>query len=86
MQEHSWREQGEEETRIYRATHHAGRWKILSQVKGEEEWTTHDPIERKDWVRLREILWRKYQRKRLPWKLIEQIDKLLEDESEGDGD
>jgi hypothetical protein len=34
------------------------------------------------WETLRDILWRKYQRKRCPWKLIEAIDKTLEDLSE----
>jgi hypothetical protein len=32
------------------------------------------------WRELRDILWRKYQRKRCPWKYIEEIDKLLGDE------
>ena len=31
------------------------------------------------WITLRDLLWRKYQRKRCPWRLIEAIDKLLED-------
>ena len=30
-------------------------------------------------VTLRDVLWRKYQRKRCPWRFIETIDKLLEE-------
>lgn len=36
-------------------------------------------ITREHWVTLRDVLWRKYQRKRCPWRFIEAIDKLLED-------
>ena len=79
MQRHSWRETTEEGVRFYRASHHAGRWTLNSQLKGEEDWTDHDPIATEEWRTLREILWRKYQRGRCPWKLIEKIDKLLED-------
>lgn len=68
---------------IYRACHHAGKWTLdRSRKVGRSEEEVWEPLEfgREEWVTLRELLWRKYQRKRCPWKLIEQIDKLLEDE------
>ena len=34
---------------------------------------------------LRGVLWRKYQRKRCPWRFIETIDKLLEEMPEEEG-
>lgn len=86
MQRHEWRERGEEEVRFYRVDYHASRWKMMSQLKGEEEWTPHDPMSVEDWKRVREVLWRKYQRKRCKWELIEKIDKQLEKMGAGEDD
>ena len=86
MQRHQWRENEGEEVRFYRAEHHASRWRLFSQPKGEEEWTEHDPIKRPEWEKLREVLWRKYQRKRCPWPIIEKIDKMLEKMDAGEDD
>ncbi len=86
MQRHSWREHTEEGVRVYRASHHSSNWTLQSQLKGEEDWQLHDPISRDEWGKLREVLWRKYQRGRCPWKLIERIDRQLEDLAEGGPD
>ena len=87
QQKHTWRERGEDDELVfYKAIMHGKEWTFESQLKGEEEWTKHDPMSRQDWEMLRDVLWRKYQRKRLPWKLVERIDKLLEEmpeEAEG---
>lgn len=85
MESHTWREKTEEGTMFYKANHHAGRWtlertlKVGRSERDDAEW---EPVEftREYWVTLRDVLWRKYQRKRCPWRLIEKIDKLLEDE------
>lgn len=82
MQRHTWRENTDEGVRFLRASYHASTWKLESQFKGEEDWVLHDPISIEEWKTLREILWRKYQRRRCPWELIARIDKLLEEESE----
>lgn len=86
MQRHQWREQEDEGVRFYRAEHHAGRWKLLSQLKGDEEWREHEPLTVAEWRMLREVLWRKYQRRRCPWELIERIDKLLAKLEDGGDD
>ncbi|NNC90201.1 MAG: hypothetical protein HKN82_17225 [Akkermansiaceae bacterium] len=78
MQRHQWRERTEEGLRFWRATYHAGEWSMASQLKGEEEWTPQEVIGRPEWEKLRDVLWRKYQRKRCPWELIEKIDRRLE--------
>ena len=78
MQRHQWRENGEEGLRFFRAEYHASNWRLFSQLKGEDDWTPHDPISREEWEMLRDVLWRKYQRRRCPWELVEKIDKLLE--------
>lgn len=79
MQHHTWRERTEEGVRFYRASYHASTWTLQSQMKGEEEWEQHDPISADEWRLLRDVLWRKYQRGRGPWKLIEKIDATLEE-------
>lgn len=78
MQRYEWREKEEDGLRIYRVDYHASRWSMSSRLKSEEEWTHHDPMSVEDWKALREKLWNKYQRKRCPWSMIEQIDKQLE--------
>ena len=39
-----------------------------------------------EWEALREVLWRKYQRGRCPWELINKIDKKLEDMADDGGE
>ena len=87
MEDHTWREKTEEGTQMYRAGHHASRWtlermpKVGRSLKDDVDW---EPVEftREHWETLRDILWRKYQRKRGSWRIIEEIDKLLEDEEQ----
>jgi len=78
MEKHNWRENTDDGVRFYRATFHGGRWTVSSQMKGEEEWVSHNPIRREDWETLRTLIFNKYQRKRLPWKRVDAIDKILE--------
>ena len=83
MQRHSGRENTEEGIRFFRASYHSSKWTLQSQLKGEEEWQDHDPMSEGEWRKLRDVLWRKYQRRRCPWELIKRIDGLLEDWDEG---
>lgn len=84
MEVHTWKERTEEGTLVYRACHHASKWKLECAPKvgraerDDVEWE-HVEFTRAHWVTLRDVLWRKYQRKRCPWRFIEAIDKLLED-------
>lgn len=85
MEIHTWKEKTSEGTTFYRATHHANKWilesmpKVGRSMKEDVDWE-EVAFTRDLWVTLRDILWRKYQRKRCPWRLIEAIDKLLEDD------
>ena len=82
MTRYEWRERSEDgELRFLRATVHGGRWTLHSHLKSEEEWTAHDPIPRADLKTLRDLLRRKYQRRRASFEDVQQIDALLEDES-----
>jgi len=80
MKTHDWRETNSDGTMFYRANHHGKDWQFYSRHEDDEDWSEHDPIKREDWVMLRDVLWRKYQRNRCPWKLIARIDQILEDD------
>lgn len=79
MQKYQWREATEEGTRFYRATYHASRWNIATQLKGED-WTDKFKPSQEVLQNLRELLWAKYQRKRCTWKILSNLDKLIEKE------
>jgi len=85
METFEWRERTDEGLRFWRATRHAGKWTFQTTLKTEPDWHPIDPVPRELWQELRDLLWRKYQRKRVPWEWIEKIDKLLEagDDEEG---
>ena len=76
MHRHQWRDDTEDGTRFYCATHHAGRWSYTTQLKGEEDWETIE-ADQEFLQALREILWAKYQRRRCTWKIIQSVDKVL---------
>ena len=77
MQRHEWREHTDEGVRFYHAEYLASRWRMLTPLKGDEDWEVKEELSREDWTKLREILFNKYQRKRIPWEFVERIDKLL---------
>lgn len=81
MEKHEWRARTDEGLRFWRARRHAGRWTFQTTLKSDPDWETLDPVPRELWASLREVLWRKYQRRRVPWTHIEAIDKLLDDDS-----
>jgi hypothetical protein len=79
MTKHEWRERDEEGELVYfRAIHHAGRWQFYSTKKSDPEWNPHDVLPLPAMEALREVLWNKHQRRRLPLKQMEQIDAMLE--------
>ena len=47
--------------------------------RSEEGWTEHDEISLEDLQKMREVLFNKYQRRRLPWEDVVQIDAMIED-------
>lgn len=79
MTKHEWRERDEEgEITYFRAIHHAGRWQYYSTKKTDPEWNAHECLPLAAMETLREVLWNKHQRRRLPLKQFEQVDLLLE--------
>ena len=78
-QYHEWRERAEDRSKRYVRAHWDSReWRfsvLFSEHEGDWE-----PIEKpnlENWEALRDVLWRKYQRKRLPFKHIESVDKII---------
>ena len=78
--EHNWKETvNEGETRYLRAVRSGGLWRLSARMEDEEFWENLEPPDEGDLRSFREVLWRKYQRKRVPWEHVLQVDKLLGD-------
>ncbi|MEY5015779.1 MAG: hypothetical protein RIS92_2137 [Verrucomicrobiota bacterium] len=60
-----------------RAERFAGKWKFQAKAKSDEGWTYFDSPSDDDLLELRDILWRKYQRKRLPHDDVASIERML---------
>ena len=75
---HAWTIRTEEgEKREIRAVKNRGRWRLQSKLKHEEEWTYHEAPLKEDLEELREILWRKYQRRRASHEDVLLADRML---------
>ena len=81
MKIHDWKDRTDTgENRLWRATKHGGDWKFMSRLqKSEEGWTTHEKMEIEDLKLFREVLFNKYQRRRIPWEDVVAIDSMIED-------
>ena len=78
MKKHEWREKTEDgEVRLVTASRHAGKWQLQSRLKTETEWTKFPKISLEDLESLREIIWNKYQRSRVPHGHVLEIDRLI---------
>lgn len=77
MKRHEWKEKGEEGICHFRATHHAGQWEFQILRDGDECWTTEEPISLEHLQQLRDLLFRKYQRRRVPFEHVAQLDEMI---------
>ncbi len=76
--EHVWRETTEDgEKREVRGVKFAGKWKIQSKLKDDTDWTYHDKPALADLEALRDLIFRKYQRRRASYEDVQAIDKML---------
>ena len=81
MEFHEWREKSKEDgTRYFRANYHAGNWRFSTTLKTDPEWENIPSPSADLWLTLRDLLWRRYQRKKGSWNIIERIDVMLEKE------
>lgn len=77
---HIWKAVGEDgRKREVRAERFGKQWKFQALAKGDESWTYYDVPLMEDLQELRDVLWRKYQRKRLPWDDVAAIDQMIRD-------
>ena len=76
--EHVWRETtAEGEKREVRAVKFAGKWKIQSKLKDDPGWTYHDRPTAEDLDALRDLIFRKYQRRRASFEDVQSIDRMI---------
>ncbi len=79
MKKHEWRENTDEGViRLVSASLHAGKWQLRSRLKSDAEWTKFPVIPLDDLETLREVLWKKYQRNRVPYDHVLEVDALIE--------
>ena len=83
METFSWKSRDAQgESVIYEAGYFGGWWQLASRPKlnrRRREETETQPVEFTDeiWTELRDLLWRKYQRRRVSWNLVQQVDDIL---------
>lgn len=75
---HVWKHTTEDgEKREVRAVKFGGVWKIQSKLKHEEKWTYHDPALMDDLLELRDVLFRKYQRRRAAYEDVVAVENMI---------
>jgi hypothetical protein len=52
---------------------------LQAKLKQDENWTYYDDPPLEDLVALRDVLWRKYQRKHLSWEDVATVEKMITD-------
>lgn len=76
---HEWHEKTPEgDVRYVTASKHLGDWRFQTCLKTDERWTVLDSLPLEELKRLRAILWKKYQRKRLPYEHVLEIDAMID--------
>jgi hypothetical protein len=80
--QHIWTSRDEDgRKREVRVTKFGGRWKFQAKYRDEEEWTYFDVPLLDDLRELRDIIFRKYQRRRASAEDFEAVDKMLRDQT-----
>ena len=75
---HIWTERTEDgDKREVRAIKFGGVWRLQSKLKSSDAWIYHDPPLLEDLIQLRDILFRKYQRRRASYEDLVQIEKMI---------
>jgi hypothetical protein len=81
MESHEWFENTREGKVYYRGNYLGGKWTIMTTTqKRDPTWTDVVPVTEAIWRDLRDIVWKKYQRKRCPWERVADLDKILGNE------
>ena len=81
--QHIWTTRDEEgRKREVRATKFGGEWKFQAKFRDEESWTYYEAPLLEDLRELREIIFRKYQRRRASAEDVAAIERMLNDRKE----
>ncbi len=76
--QHIWTEKDDEgRKREVRATKFGGKWRLQAKTTDENDWTYYDPPLLDDLLKLKEIIFRKYQRRRASADDVASLDKLI---------
>jgi hypothetical protein len=79
--QHIWTEKDQHgKKREVRATKFGGVWRLQSKVSGETEWIYYDSPLLGDLLSLKEIVTRKYRRRRASIEDVVSVDKLIEEQ------
>ena len=81
--QHIWTERDEHGSkREVRATRFGGKWRLQAKTAGDVDWTYYERPLLDDLLALKEILVRKYQRRRASNEDVTSVEKLIADETE----
>jgi len=79
--QHIWTTRDEDgRKREVRVTKFGGHWKFQAKYRDEPDWTYYEVPLRADLRELREIIFRKYQRKRASAEDMASVDKMLREQ------
>jgi hypothetical protein len=78
--QHIWTEKDEDgRKREVRATKFGGSWRLQAKMRDEEDWTYYDEPELADLLTLRDLVERKYRRRRASAEDVESLNKLIKE-------
>jgi hypothetical protein len=79
--QHIWTDRNQDgRKREVRATKFGGAWRLQSKIAGDLDWTYYDCPLPEDLLTLKEILVRKYQRRRASVEDVASIEKLIQEQ------
>ena len=83
--QHIWTERDENGSkREVRATRFGGRWRLQAKTAGDLDWTYYERPLLADLLALKDILFRKYQRRRASSEDVTSVEKLIADQAEAE--
>ncbi len=76
--QHIWTEKDAEgRKREVRATKFGGQWRLQAKTKDDEQWTYYDEAPMEDLLTLRDIVERKYQRRRASYEDLTSLEEMI---------
>jgi hypothetical protein len=79
--QHIWTDRNEDgRKREVRATKFGGAWRVQAKIAGDLDWTYYERPLREDLLALKEILARKYQRRRASAEDVASVEKLIHEQ------